>query len=54
MEHLMHLFGGGCGEHMLLPGLAALATSAGMVITMARGWIANALRRLKGSSNPPG
>ena len=23
MEHLIHLLGGGCGEHMLLPILAA-------------------------------
>ena len=35
MEHLFHIFGGGCGEHLLLPGLA----SAGMALTMARHWV---------------
>ncbi len=27
MEHLFHFFGGGCGEHMLLPGIAITCSS---------------------------
>ena len=27
MEHLFHIFGGGCGEHLILPGLLSLLSS---------------------------
>ena len=30
MEHLLHLFGGGCGEHMLWPMLLASVSGAGV------------------------
>ena len=30
MEHLLHLFGGGCGEHMLWPML--LASGSGVIL----------------------
>jgi hypothetical protein len=35
MEHLLHLFGGGCGEHMLIPGLMSITVGFGM----ARNWL---------------
>lgn len=28
MEHLLHIFGGGCGEHLLWPMLVASGSSA--------------------------
>jgi len=27
MEHIFHIFGGGCGEHLIWPWLATWATS---------------------------
>jgi len=50
MEHLFHIFGGGCGEHMLLPGLA----SAGVALTMARHHVAVLWRKCtrRGSDTP--
>lgn len=39
MEHLLHLFGGGCGEHLLWPTLAA--TGAGFLL-----WFKTACSRL--------
>ena len=42
MEHLLHFFGGGCGEHMLWPTLAA--SGAGLVT-----WA----RSVLGTSKPP-
>ncbi len=38
------------GEIENMPGHVAVVTSAGVAFTVARGWIGNALRRLKGSS----
>ena len=38
MEHLLHLFGGGCGEHMLLPML--LASGSGAVL-----WVKSKFKR---------
>lgn len=35
MDHFFHIFGGGCGEHMVWPWLA----SAGVGLTMARNYI---------------
>ncbi len=26
MEHLLHFFGGGCGEHLILPAIASSIT----------------------------
>jgi len=49
MEHLLHIFGGGCGEHLLLPGLAALGTTLGVYrLRLMALW-----SRLRGSSQPP-
>jgi len=30
MEHVFHLFGGGCGEHMIWPWLAGSSTVVGV------------------------
>jgi hypothetical protein len=49
MEHLLHLFGGGCGEHMLLPGLAALGMSLGMARSYIRCQCDKLVRRIRGS-----
>jgi hypothetical protein len=32
MEHVLHLFGGGCGEHMVWPMIAASASGAAVWI----------------------
>jgi len=45
MEHLIHLFGGGCGEHMLLPGLATL----GMARNYIRCQCGKLVRRVRGA-----
>lgn len=34
-EHIFHIFGGGCGEHMMLPALVTLGASVGV----ARQWL---------------
>lgn len=47
MEHLFHLFGGGCGEHMLWPMLVASGSSA---LLWAKHKIR--LRRLKNETIP--
>jgi|APSaa5957512535_1039671.scaffolds.fasta_scaffold202337_2 hypothetical protein len=31
MEHLLHIFGGGCGEHMALPIIGSLVVSLGIL-----------------------
>ena len=43
LEHIFHLFGGGCGEHMLFPSLIALAASAGL----ARTWLLNKVAAIR-------
>jgi len=51
MEHLFHFFGGGCGEHMLIPGLASL----GIALTMGRHYIKGLWGRMRrvGSKTTP-
>ena len=44
MEHLFHFFGGGCGEHMLWPMIAA--SGSGAVI-----WVRAKLKRTKEEDN---
>lgn len=34
MEHFLHFFGGGCGEHLFLPGLMLAVSSLWMGIEM--------------------
>ena len=38
MEHVLHLFGGGCGEHMIWPGIASVGTGAVL-------WIRNLINK---------
>jgi len=49
MEHLIHLFGGGCGEHMLLPGLATLGMGLGMARNYIRCQCGKLVRRVRGA-----
>lgn len=42
MEHIFHIFGGGCGEHMLLPSL----TGIGLTLAVARNYIIHQFRRV--------
>ena len=45
MEHLLHIFGGGCGEQMLLPSLAGITVGLGM----APNYLRKLISRVRGS-----
>ncbi len=40
MEHITHIFGGGCGEHLLLPAFASAAVTMGAFTFRIRVWLA--------------
>ncbi len=44
MEHLLHLFGGGCGEHMLWPLL--MTSGSGLIL-----WVRCKFKKLTKRSN---
>ena len=50
MEHLLHLFGGGCGEHMLWPMLVASASGA---VVWIKYKIARFSKKNNGKRRPP-
>lgn len=47
MEHVLHLFGGGCGEHMIWPWLATAGTTASGVWW----WLAARVNNNKGDED---
>ncbi len=49
MEHLLHIFGGGCGEHAVLPLIGTAVAGLGLYWVALKGRVQRIWARVRGS-----